>query len=174
MKISALGLGCVLVLSACASPRGPEVTCQGGLGGAVPRSYAMTRIGDAPERAQIEAAIVRQLTADGFAASDQPGYLVEVLYGERPAKVGAYEKLAQEGAPDWRVAPVKTPWWGPRKPTIAKMSVRFIDAKTGAEVYRANASGRSDLDKTAADAAARFDGLARAALSAPACLPGKT
>ena len=167
MKLVVLGLA--LFVTACASPRGPEIACHGGLSGGA-RTYAFASGGAEPERAGIEAAVSRQLAADGFTRADQkPDYLVEVLFNARPAKVGAYEKLAEADAPEWTLAPVKTPWWKTRQPTLGDVTIRFIDARTGTEAYRATASGRSDLGKTASEAAAQFDALARAA-AAP-CLP---
>lgn len=167
MKLVVLGLA--LFVTACASPRGPEITCHGGLGAGA-RTYAFASGGVEPERAAIEAAVSRQLAADGFTRADQkPHYLVEVLFSARPAKVGAYEKLEQADTPEWKLAPVKTPWWKTRQPKLGDVTIRFLDARTGAEAYRATASGRSDLGKTAAEAADRFDTLAQAA--AAACLP---
>ncbi len=167
MKLFVLGLA--LFASACASPRGPEIACHGSLGAGA-RTYAFASSGAEPERAGIEAAVSRRLAADGFARAEQkPDYLVEVLFSARPAKVGAYEKLAEADTPQWRLAPVKTPWWRVRQPTLGDVTIRFIDARTGTEAYRATASGRSDLGKTASEAAARFDALAQAA-AAP-CLP---
>ena len=86
---------------------------------------------------------------------------MEVLFSARPAKVGAYEKLAEADTPDWRLAPVKTPWWKARQPTLGDVTIRFIDARTGVEAYRATASGRSDMGKTASEAAAKFSGRKR-------------
>ena len=166
MKLVVLGLA--LFATACASPRGPEIACHGGLAASA-RTYAFASSGAEPERAGIEAAVSAQLAADGFMRADKPDYLVEVLFSARPAKVGAYEKLAQADTPEWRVAPVKTPWWRTRQPKLGDVTIRFIDARTGAETYRATASGRSDLGKTASEAAARFDALAQAA-TAP-CVP---
>ena len=169
MSVKLVVLGLALFVTACASPRGPEIACQGGLAASA-RSYAFASSEAEPERAGIEAAVSRQLAADGFTRADQkPDYLVEVLFSARPAKVGAYEKLAEADAPDWKLAPVKTPWWKTRQPTLGDVTIRFIDARTGAEAYRATASGRSDLGKTASEAAAKFDALAQAA-AAP-CLP---
>lgn len=162
-------LGLALVVTACASPRGPEIACYGGLPAGA-RTYAFASGGAELERAGIEAAVSRSLAADGFTRADQkPDYLVEVLFSARPAKVGAYEKLAGADAPEWKLAPVKTPWWKTRQPKLGDVTIRFIDARTGAEAYRATASGRSDMGKTATEAAARFDALAQAA-AAP-CLP---
>ncbi len=167
LKLVVLGLA--LVVTACASPRGPQIACQGTLD-AGSRTYAFAVGGAEPGRADIEAAVSRRLAADGFARAEQkPDYLVEVLFSARPAKVGAYEKLAQADAPQWRVSPVKSPWWQVRQPTVGDVTIRFIDARTGTEAYRATASGRSDLGKSASEATARFEALAQAA-AAP-CLP---
>lgn len=161
MKLVVLGLA--LVVTACASPRGPQIACHGALDTGA-RTYAFASSGAEPERANIEAAVSRRLAADGFTRAEQkPDYLVEVLFSARPAKVGAYEKLAEADTPQWRMAPVETPWWRVRQPTVGDVTIRFINARTGAEAYRATASGRSDLGKSAAEAAARFDALAQAA-----------
>lgn len=165
MKLVALGLA--VFLTACASPRGPEVAYHGVLGQGS-RTYAFASEDAQPERADIEAAVSRELAASGFTRVDRsPDYVVEVLFSARPAKVGAYEKLAGADAPDWKVAPVKTPWWAPTKPTLGEVTIRFVDAKSGVETYRARASGRSDMGKTAAEAAAKFDALAQAAARPP-------
>lgn len=162
-------LGLALFVTACAGPRGPQIACHGSLGSDA-RTFAFASGGAEPERADIEAAVGQRLVADGFAQVEQkPDYLVEVLFSARPAKVGAYEKLAAAETPQWRLAPVKTPWWKVRQPTLGDVTIRFIDARTGAEAYRATASGRSDMGKTATEAAARFEALAQAA-AAP-CLP---
>lgn len=165
MKLLALGLA--LSLAACASPRGPEVAYHGALQpGSGTYSFAGGDRG--PERAEIEAAIGRQLAADGHRQVERsPDYVVEVLFSARPAKVGAYEKLAQADTPEWKVAPVKTPWWRLRKPTLGEVTIRFVEAKSGVETYRATATGRTDMGKTAAEAAAKFDELANAAAHQP-------
>ena len=165
MKLLALGLA--LSLAACASPRGPQVAYHGAL---QPGSgtYSFAGGDRQPERAEIEAAVGRQLAADGYRQVEHsPDYVVEVLFSARPAKVGAYEKLAAE-TPEWKVAPVKTPWWRLRKPTVGEVTIRFVEARSGFETYRATATtGRTDMGKTAAQAAAKFDELAQAAARPP-------
>lgn len=162
MKLVALGLA--LSLTACASTRGPEVACHGTLGSA--RSYAFAGAAAGAEHGEVEAAVSRELASAGFTRADQsPDYLVEILLGERPATVGAYEKLAGAEAPEWRLAPGKTAWWRAKPPTLGDVTVRFVDARTGAEVYRATASGRSDVRRKPGEEAVRFDGLAKAALT---------
>lgn len=161
MKLVPLGLA--LCLAACASPRGPAVVCLGALGAS--GSYAFVDVGEGAEREKVEAAVESGLRAAGFTRADgSPDYLVEVLVGERPASVGAYEKLADTETPDWRLAPGKTSWWRAKPPTLGDVTVRLIDARTGVETYRATASGRSGAEKNAV-AAARFEGLAKAALT---------
>jgi len=161
VKFVALGLA--LSVTACASARAPEVACHGALDTA--RSYAFVAGGDGAERAEVEAVVSRGLATAGFTPDDRsPDYLVEVLLGERPGGVGAYEKLADPETPDWRVAPAKPSWWRRKQPTRGDVTIRFVDARTGAEAYRATASGRADVGKSAEQAAARFDALATAAL----------
>ena len=165
MKLLALGLA--LSLAACASPRGPQVAYHGAL---QPGSgtYSFAGGDRQPERAEIEAAVGRQLAADGYRQVEHsPDYVVEVLFSARPAKVGAYEKLAEADKPDWTVAPVKTPWWRLRKPTLGEVTIRFVESKSGVETFRATATGRTDMAKTAAQAAAKFDELAQAAARPP-------
>lgn len=161
MKFIVLGLA--LTVTACASGRAPEVACHGALD--TSRSYAFVAGGEGAERAEVQTAVSRGLATAGFTPADRsPDYLVEVLFGERPSGVGAYEKLADPETPDWRVAPAKASWWRRKQPTRGDVTIRFVDARTGVEAYRATASGRADVGKSAGQAAARFDALAKAAL----------
>ncbi len=144
----------------------PVTTCQGtlGHGGSAPTYRLVSEPGDA-DRA---GALARQLTAAGFtAAAKDPDYLVEATYGDRPGRVGAYAAVETE----WLQEPVRRPWWRLRPPAVEQMTVRFIDARTGTETYRASASRRHVESRAGREPGLAFATLAQAALSDTACRP---
>ena len=161
------GLGLLVALGGCATHPGPEIACWGtpDPAGATYGIVALTPQAEAPA---VAATLQRQLSARGLApASDHPDYLVEVTLSRRPGQVGTYVRTA--GAePDWLGKPSRSPWWRPRGSMVEVATIRLVEARSGAEVYRTTASQRIERGR---EDDANFAALAQAALSGTACRP---
>lgn len=77
-------------------------------------------------------------------AGERAAYVLEVVYSERPWRVGAYSgDTPKTDAPDgWIAAPRPWPWWAPRTTQVCTLAVRVMDGGEGRESYRVRASAR--------------------------------
>jgi hypothetical protein len=127
-------------LAACASAGPPPISLSSA--GARPDKAAYRFVGEGvgeqPGDFLVRALVERRLAATGFArADDRPRYLVEVAVTARPLNVGAFTGPAAP-VPAWLDAPVaKTAGIGADH--VCAVSLRFIDADSGAEAYRVRA-----------------------------------
>ena len=129
----------LLGLSLGAHRTGPAVvlTSSGPMPEAAAYRFAGEGQGEQPGDFLVRSVVEKQLQAKGFRQSDKAArYVVEVAVSARPNNVGAFQ-----GAPDSRVwldAPAaKGAGFG--SDHVCAVRVRFIDAATGAETWRANA-----------------------------------
>lgn len=108
--------------------------------GAAPQAgrYAVAADPEAPAPAGLAAAVDRRLSAQGLAAAeDQPQFRVEALYSERQGPVGAFNATGGDNAPVWLASPPRIRWWSwNRRPRLRQLTLRILDAGSGAEIYR--------------------------------------
>ena len=102
---------------------------------------------DMPTDKQVLPLVEARLAAKGLKRQDEGSrYVVEVGYTARPLEVGAFAGAAPADKtvqPDWLAAPgFKRPWYSKpdKAESICAVSLRFVDAKTGAEAYRVHAA----------------------------------
>jgi len=148
-----LGLGALM--TGCAGAPKIEVSSSG----AGPAKAATFRFaaaaGEAPVGPLIQPQIETRLVALGYRRAEADArYVIETAATARPLTVGAYVK-----SPDaWLDKPRLR---GPKKAGLCQVSVRFIDARSGAEAYRVSVLQQ----RTKAGCAVQDPQLADAALS---------
>lgn len=159
LALAASGLG-ALALGGCASSTLSLVDQRGSAPAA--GRYALAADPEAPAPAGLAAAMGRQLGRQSLTpADDHPQFRVEAVYSERQGPVGAFSALGADGRPQWLASPPVIHWWSwNRRPQVRQLTVRILEAGSGAEVYRATAvqqggkAGPVDWDKLAAAAVA--------------------
>jgi len=146
MRAAIITLGLAGLLGACAHGSRPAIDLSSA--GAPPAGAAYRfasrgvgqRPGDFLVRSQVEAG----LAARGFRRSDeQPRYVVEVAVTARPPNVGAFTGPPGP-SPAWLVAPVARGAGG--KDHVCAVGFRFVDAATGAEVWRVRAQQHGPVE----------------------------
>jgi hypothetical protein len=122
--------------------------------------YALASDPEAPTPTALDAAVVRRLGQLGLTrGDDHPEFRVEALYSERQGLVGAFSDLAADGKPRWVANTAQVRWWSwNRHPRIRQLTVRILDAGSGAEVYRGAAQEQGGRD------AVEWDKLTTAAI----------
>lgn len=152
----------VFGLGACAPGSGLQLTSHGRLPVAEPATFAVsTTEGDGPILRAASEAVSQALSVRGWRAeAAAPQWQVEAFYSERPRSVGAFAGEAAPGEPEgWRIGPTPRRWWR-RDGRVGVLTVRIVDAATGAEVVQAEAKGRIGAGPTGA----ALDQLAEAAV----------
>jgi hypothetical protein len=144
MKFAALALAVSVALSGCATARIEVLGTGEGPGPTDARSYAFTAT--QPEGAVLRPLVEDQFRSRGFVRTEAaaPRYFVELGYSARPAGVGAYALAApaKDDPSGWIAPPARPRPWTSTTTRICVLSVRLIDARTGAEAYRVTATER--------------------------------
>jgi hypothetical protein len=164
MRFASLALVAGVALSGCATARIDALGTGPGPGPADERSYAFTSA--RAEDGTLWPLVETHLAANGFIRREGASarYFVELGYSARPTGVGAYALEAPIDKDDrsgWIAPPAHRRPWTSTGTRVCVLSVRFIDARTGAEAYRVAAAER----RRKGDCAAIAPSLAAAALS---------
>lgn len=157
-----ISLCCIVGLSACATNPVQRIE-NGALTDTTGASFTMTPASE--EEALVWPLVDAGLRAKGMThVAQDPRYLVNVGYTDRPGRVGAYveTRVTDDGeAPTWLVAPERRRTWRSSRRRVCTVSIFFNDARSGREIYRVRAAERSSAP-TCHDSAAR---LVQAALA---------
>ncbi|MGH7020369.1 MAG: hypothetical protein ACREEY_10830 [Brevundimonas sp.] len=148
-------LAAVVLLSGCAT--GPRVEAVGP--GVFSPGAGTYRLAD-PVEGEVVSAVKRQLAARGWRESaTAPDWIIDVAYGVRPQKTGAYtDEAAREG--EWTTPPVLPQWWANgRKLHVLALTLNRGGAQPG--LYEATA--RTAVSDRKAPAA--LDALAEAVVA---------
>jgi hypothetical protein len=163
MRFTPLALAVSVALSGCATARIDVLGTGEGPGPADARNYGFTAV--QPDEAALQPLVEDHLRSKGFVRTDAalPRYFVEFGYSARPTGVGAYALAtpAKDDPSGWIAPPARPRPWTSTTTRVCVLSVRFIDARTGAEVYRVAATER----RRKGDCAPVAPALASAALS---------
>ena len=155
MRTLAISLGVGVLAAGCAQTPKIEVSSSG----AGPDKAATFRFAAAanetPVGPLLQPQIETRLAALGYRRAEADArYVVETAVTARPLTVGAYVK-----SPDAWLDPPRLR--GPKKAGLCQVSVRFVDARSGAEAYRVSVLQR----RTKAGCAVQDPSLADAALT---------
>lgn len=164
MRFTSLALLASVALSGCATARIDALGTGAGPGPADERSYAFTSVG--AEDGALQPLVETRLAANGFTRGEGASarYFVELGFSARPVGVGAYALATPVDKDDrsgWIAPPAHRRLWTSTSTRVCVLSVRFIDARTGAEAYRVAAAER----RRKGDCATVASSLAAAALS---------
>lgn len=155
MRALVITFGLAALMGGCAGTPKIEASSSG----AGPDKAATFRFaaaaGETPVGPQLQPQIEARLVALGYRRAEaEARYVVETAVTARPLTVGAYVK-----APDaWLDQPRLR---GPKKAGLCQVSVRFVDARSGAEAYRVRVQQR----RTKSGCAVQDPQLADAALT---------
>lgn len=143
----------LLGLAACVSGPGLEVASEGRLPIGTTPSFVIDRPEQAGPHAHAASdAVARALDAHGWRTGTAAAqWRIEALYVERPGFLGAFlEDAASVEPEEWRIRPTPRRWWR-RDGRVGVLTVRMVDAATGAETVHAEAKRRIDGQSTEAE-----------------------
>lgn len=142
----------LLGLAACVSGPELEVASEGRLPVGTTPSFAVDISEPAGPHAQAASnAVSGALRARGWQPGTAAQWRIEALYVERPGFLGAFVEEAAPVEPEgWRIRPTPRRWWR-RDGGVGVLTLRMIDAATGAEVVHAEAKRRIDGQSTEAE-----------------------
>jgi hypothetical protein len=144
MRAFTITLSLTLLIVGCAHPLVDVASAGAGPDKTGAYRFSLQADPDAPTDNAVLPLIEARLAAKGLERRDDGArYVVEVGYTSRPLGVGAYAGAApadKTTPPDWRAAPGKPRWQVAKPEHLCAVSLRFVEAKTGAEAYRVHAA----------------------------------
>lgn len=123
---------CLILLTACASPRALGQGDVTGLKGLAPYASAA----DGADTAFAKAVQARAIEALGGSGGGQPAYLVQVGVATAPSHVGVSSAAGSLDDKAWRSPAERQPWWRPWQPKgpARTVTLAVLEASSGKTV----------------------------------------